>query len=62
MAIEKNFDIQGYSFDAAPESFRPPKIVRVGGIQNRIVLPTNAPVVEQVRYLLLAEAHTFGVL
>jgi len=47
LANEKNFDIQGYAFDAAPESFRPPKIVRIGGIQNRIVLPTNAPIVEQ---------------
>lgn len=32
---------------AKSEQLRPPKIVRVGLIQNSIVLPTDAPIVEQ---------------
>jgi len=46
-AADQDFEVQGYQFDAKSESFRQPNIVRVGAIQNKIVLPTNAPIVEQ---------------
>ncbi|XP_034237193.1 beta-ureidopropionase [Thrips palmi] len=45
---EKNdFEIKGYSFSAAPEQLRAPRIVRVGLIQNKIVIPTDRPLKEQ---------------
>lgn len=47
LAKDKEFEIQGYIFDAASESTRSPNIVRIGGIQNKIVLPTTAPVQDQ---------------
>lgn len=47
-ASERDFELQGYVFEAAPEQLRPPRIVRVGLIQNKIVLPTDAPVLDQV--------------
>ena len=34
---------------------RPPRIVRVGLIQNKIVLPTTAPVLDQVRFRAAGE-------
>lgn len=48
-AVEQDFDLKGYVFEASPEQLRPPRTVRVGLIQNKIVLPTDAPVLEQVR-------------
>ncbi|KAM8866668.1 beta-ureidopropionase [Synchiropus picturatus] len=47
-ASERNFELKGYKFDAAVEQLRPPKRVRVGLIQNHIVLPTDRPVLDQV--------------
>ncbi|XP_070573348.1 beta-ureidopropionase-like [Ptychodera flava] len=47
MAKEKKFEIQGYRITAAAEQLRKPRIVRVGLIQNKIVLPTTAPVADQ---------------
>lgn len=51
-ASEKDFELRGYAFEAAEEQRRGPRIVRVGLVQNRIPLPTSAPVVEQVQSLL----------
>lgn len=48
-ALEKDFDLQGYVFEAASEQLRAPRAVRVGLIQNKTVLPTDAPVLDQVR-------------
>lgn len=50
-ASERNFELKGYAFGAAKEQQRCPQIVRVGLVQNRIPLPTSAPVAEQVRSL-----------
>ncbi|XP_053135674.1 beta-ureidopropionase [Hemicordylus capensis] len=50
-AAERSFELQGYGFEAEPEQLRPPRVVRVGLIQNKIVLPTDAPVAEQVAAL-----------
>lgn len=48
-ALKNDFDLQGYVFEAAPEQLRAPRVVRVGLIQNKIILPTDAPVLDQVR-------------
>lgn len=59
-ACERDFQLKGCRFDAAQEQLRPPRRVRVGLIQHRIVLPTDAPVLEQVwiethhRWLILS--------
>ncbi|MGH0151986.1 UNVERIFIED_CONTAM: hypothetical protein FKN15_026072 [Acipenser sinensis] len=47
-AAERGFDLQGSAFSASVEQLRQPRIVRVGLIQNQIILPTDAPVIEQV--------------
>ncbi|XP_047098222.1 beta-ureidopropionase isoform X2 [Schistocerca piceifrons] len=47
LAKNHDFEIKGYTFEAQPEQLRNPRIVRVGLVQNRIVLPTNAPIAEQ---------------
>ena len=47
-ADQKDFEVQGYGFDAAKEDTRASRVVRVGLIQNKIVLPTTAPISEQV--------------
>lgn len=44
LAMENNFDIQGYVFEADEEQLRPKRIVRVGLIQNKIVVPTTEPI------------------
>jgi hypothetical protein len=57
LADEKNFDLQGYGIDAQSEQTRSKRLVRIGAIQNQIVLPTNASVQEQV---FLLEEFIFG--
>lgn len=47
-AQERDFELQGYGFDAAPEQLRRPRIVRVGLVQNKIPLPTDTAVAVQV--------------
>lgn len=44
---QQDFDLQAYSIPANPEQTRPKKLVRIGAIQNKIVAPTSAPVVQQ---------------
>jgi beta-ureidopropionase len=46
-ASKENFQLVGHAFEAAPESVRPPRKVRIAAIQNRIVLPTTAPINDQ---------------
>ncbi|KAL5017130.1 hypothetical protein ScPMuIL_006719 [Solemya velum] len=46
-AEEKDFELQGFGFDAQPEETRPARNIRVGIIQNQIVLPTTAPLGNQ---------------
>lgn len=50
-ARERNFQIAGYAIDASSEALRAPRIVRVGLIQNKIVLPTTDPVLKQIEAL-----------
>uniref|UniRef100_A0A667WL74 Beta-ureidopropionase n=1 Tax=Myripristis murdjan TaxID=586833 RepID=A0A667WL74_9TELE len=47
-ASERNFELKGYKFEATQEQLRPPRKVRVGLVQNHIVLPTDAPVLDQI--------------
>jgi hypothetical protein len=46
-ASQQQFDLQAYSIKAAPEQLREPRVVRLGLIQNKIVLPTTAPYAAQ---------------
>ncbi|PRW56067.1 beta-ureidopropionase [Chlorella sorokiniana] len=46
-AAAGGYDLQAYRFDAAPEQLRPPRIVRIGLVQNSIKVPTTAPFLEQ---------------
>ena len=50
-ADQKDFEVQGYGFDATKEDTRASRVVRVGLIQNKIVLPTTAPISEQVLFV-----------
>ncbi len=62
-----NLELKGYSFDAQLEDTRAPRRVRVGLIQNTIVLPTSAPIAAQRDALLekigkiIGIAHQCGV-
>ncbi|KAG1679667.1 hypothetical protein FOA52_006184 [Chlamydomonas sp. UWO 241] len=47
--LASGFDVEGFVFKAAPEQLRAPRVVRVGLIQNKIVLPTTAPYKEQAQ-------------
>lgn len=47
MSKSFNFDLQAYSMEAPVEQTRPQRLVRIGAIQNSIVLPTDAPVLKQ---------------
>lgn len=48
------YDLQAYRFTAAPEQLRPPRVVRVGLVQNSIQVPTTAPYAEQRQVRLLS--------
>lgn len=48
LAEEKNFELAGYKFGVREEQLRKPRIVRIGAVQNKIVLPTSAPLANQV--------------
>ncbi|XP_072911682.1 beta-ureidopropionase isoform X2 [Hemitrygon akajei] len=48
---ERDFELQGFGFEAATEQLRQPHTIRVGLVQNKIVLPTDSPVSEQVAAL-----------
>lgn len=47
LASKENFQLIGYGFEAAAESVRAPRKVRIAAVQNQIVLPTTAPINEQ---------------
>eukprot|EP00250_Pteridium_aquilinum_P003733 c14032_g1_i1 orf=672-1889(-) len=46
------FDVQGYSFKAGREEIRAPRVVRAALVQNKIVLPTSDPFVEQRKAIM----------
>ena len=43
-----NFTIDGYKFEAKPEVFRDPRIIRIGLVQHGMPLPPSAPFKEQL--------------
>ncbi|XP_055916919.1 beta-ureidopropionase [Eupeodes corollae] len=47
ISAENNFEIKAYSFPAKKEDLRQPRLVRIGAIQNSIVLPTTDPIEKQ---------------
>lgn len=49
IASDNNFDLKGNIIEAEAEQLRPPRKVRIGVIQNAIVLPTTDPVHDQRR-------------
>lgn len=51
MAAHGNFELAGYKFDVQEEQMRRPRIVRIGAVQNKIVLPTSAPLASQLSAL-----------
>lgn len=51
-ASSLNLELKGFTFSAEQEGLRPPRRVRVGLIQNSIVLPTTDPVSAQRDALL----------
>jgi len=52
LARDNHFEIQAHKFSALQEQFRQPRIVRIGVIQNSIVLPTTAPLRDQYLAIL----------
>ena len=48
-SVKLGFELSGHSFVglASEEQSRPRRIIRVGLIQNKIVLPTSSPVQDQ---------------
>ena len=48
-ARQRNFDLRSALFKAAPEQLRPARVVRIGLVQNMIVLPTTAPFEDQAK-------------
>lgn len=49
IASDNNFDLKGNIIEAELEQLRQPRKVRIGVIQNSIVLPTTDPVDDQQR-------------
>jgi len=50
-ANEGGYDLAGWSIGAELEETRPPRKVTIALIQNQIVLPTDAPIVDQITAL-----------
>lgn len=48
LAAEKHFALQAYRFVVPREQLRPPRVIRIGLVQNAIIKPTSAPLEEQV--------------
>eukprot|EP00123_Amoebidium_parasiticum_P001227 comp12270_c0_seq1/m.7092 comp12270_c0_seq1/g.7092 ORF comp12270_c0_seq1/g.7092 comp12270_c0_seq1/m.7092 type:complete len:389 (-) comp12270_c0_seq1:501-1667(-) len=51
LAEAEGFELRAYQFTAASESTRALRKVRIGAVQNKIVLPTTAPVADQMNAL-----------
>ena len=45
---KEDFEIKAFAIDANPEQLRSRRLVRIGAIQNKIILPTSAPIALQV--------------
>lgn len=47
-AVDEDYQVAGWRMEADTEETRPAREVRIGLIQNKIVLPTDAPIMQQV--------------
>ena len=47
MMEQNDFVVKSYEFKAIKEDLRKPRIVKIGAIQNSIVLPTSDPIHKQ---------------
>lgn len=47
LAADHGFEFKAYAYEAVPREMSPPRMVRIGMIQNKIAKPTTAPYVEQ---------------
>ena len=47
LAEEHDFELKAYAYPVVPREMSPPRMVRIGMIQNAIAKPTTAPYVEQ---------------
>ncbi|XP_049871487.1 uncharacterized protein LOC126370583 [Pectinophora gossypiella] len=54
---EKNFQVAAYSFSAANEEVRNPRVVKLGLVQHSVVLPTDRPVDEQRNAIFEKVSH-----
>ncbi|XP_078429961.1 beta-ureidopropionase isoform X2 [Wolffia australiana] len=52
LSLTHDFDLQAFRFHAEKEDMRQSRIVRVGLIQNSIVLPTTAPFADQKKAIM----------
>lgn len=59
LSEKEDFDLQAYVIDANEEQTRVKRLVRIGAIQNKIVLPTTEPIVKQVRYFYIIKLKVF---
>merc|ERR1711885_80564 len=50
-AGDEDYQVAGWRMSAEPEETRPAREVRIGLIQNKIILPTDAPIGQQVTAL-----------
>jgi beta-ureidopropionase len=46
-AQSANFELKGFKMQALDEQCRRPRRVRVAAIQNKIVISTSAPIIQQ---------------
>ncbi|TGZ64658.1 hypothetical protein CRM22_006243 [Opisthorchis felineus] len=46
-----NFKLKSYRFPSVPEQLRSPRLIRIGAIQNKLVLPPSSPVTDQIAAL-----------
>ncbi|XP_066300681.1 beta-ureidopropionase-like [Branchiostoma lanceolatum] len=51
LAEARKFELAGYGMQVVQEQLRPARMVRVAAVQNKVILPTSAPIAEQVAAL-----------
>lgn len=66
LSVDEDFEVRGWQLPCPEEQLRPPRVVRVGLVQNGLPLPTTAPVIEQRNALhrristIASAAHLMG--
>lgn len=59
LAGEGNFELKGYSFSAKKDDTQAPRVVRFAVVQNEIVKPTTAPILEQARRIATPTSNIY---